>query len=57
MALREGRVVTRWEEARGRPRLPFGMEWNREPFPEKVGQEGLRPIAWLLGGGGEERGL
>ena len=33
------------------------MEWDREPFPEKVGQKGLRPMAWLFGGGWEEGGL
>ena len=32
------------------------MEWDREPFPKKVGQEGLRPMAWLFEGGGEEEG-
>ena len=43
----------------GSPRSPetsLWMEWDREPFPEKVGQEGQRPMAWLFGGGGEEGG-
>lgn len=49
--------MTRGGGSQGSTRLPFGMQRGREPFPENVGQEGLKSLVWLLGGGGEERGL